>query len=543
MDDLNPEMTPDEIEALDPAVETETESRLILPPSLESNRRSFLRALGVAGASALILPRIAEAAPKKAVTKTAADKAAKPGGKAAPSTKGVKTNAQKAQGTSTKAVQQELNEATKPQGAIEKDKKEKEPERINVAIVGVGSQGRNLLLNALKISNIKFVAVCDIWPYSQKYAVNIINKYQTKSGDPKVKAYSDLEEMLEKEPSIQAVIIATPDFEHSPQTVACLKAGKHVYCEKEMANTVEAAGKMVLAARETGKLLQIGHQRRSNPRYWHVYEMINGPDKAIGRVTHTYGQWNRPKRLELGWPSGQDVSKEVLDKYGYETMERFRNWRWYRQYSGGAIADLGSHQIDIFSWFLQANPQSVLAAGGNDYYKQGEWYDHVMSIYEYGANADPAKNPQRAGPVRGFYQVLNTTGWGGYYEVFMGDGGVIEVSEDSKKGFYVRDPGAPPKKWENDAEKIEAMGVEAIALKVGETLRASGRPKEEKLVGMSDKPPHQLHLENFFSAVRNGTKLSCPPEIGYETCVTVLKANDAVAAKKQIDFNADEFHI
>lgn len=545
MDDLNPDLTPDELEALDPASEVEErESRLILPPSMESNRRSFLRALGVAGASALILPRLAEAAPKagaKPLAKTAADTAAKPGGKAAPSTKGTKTNAQKAATGSTKQVQQELNEATKPQGAIEKDKNEPVQERINVAIIGPGSQGRNLLLNALKIPGINFVAVCDIWPYSQKYAVNILSKY-----GQKVKAYSDYQEMLEKEPSIQAVIIATPDFEHSPQTVACLKAGKHVYCEKEMSNTVEGAAAMVRAARETGKLLQIGHQRRSNPRYWHVYEMINGPDKAIGRITHTYAQWNRPKRLELGWPSGQDAPKEVLEKYGYETMERFRNWRWYRQYSGGAIADLGSHQIDIFSWFLRDNPQSVLAAGGNDYYKQGEWYDHVMAIYEYGTPKVPkgfALDKQRGGPVRSFYQVLNTTGWGGYYEVFMGDGGVIEVSEDTKKGFYVRDPGAPPKKWENDAEKVMTMGVEGIALKVGETLRASGRPKEEALAAMSDKAPHQLHLENFFSAVRNGTKLSCPSEIGYETCVTVLKANDAVAAKKQIDFDAGEFKI
>lgn len=541
MDDLNPELNEIELEleALDPAreAEPESESRLILPPALESNRRSFLRALGVAGASALILPRLAEAAPKPGA-KTAADKAATAGGKGTAAAKSAKTNAQKAGEKSPgKAVHQEVIDASKQQGAIEKDKKEPVPERINVAIIGPGSQGRNLLLNSLKIPGINFVAVCDIWPYSQKYAVNILSKY-----GQKVKAYTDYQEMLDKEPSIQAVIIATPDWQHSPQTVACLKAGKHVYCEKEMSNTTEGAAAMVRAAKETGKLLQIGHQRRSNPRYWHVYELIH-TEKAIGRITHTYGQWNRPKRLELGWPEGQEASKEVLDKYGYETMERFRNWRWYRQYSGGAIADLGSHQIDIFSWFLRDNPQSVLAAGGNDYYKQGEWYDHVMAIYEYGKGTGAEAGDVRAGPVRGFYQVLNTTGWGGYYEVFMGDGGVIEVSEDTKKGFYVRDPGAPPRKWENDAERVKGMDVDAIKLVVGETLRPGGRPAQQDLGKMSDKAPHQLHLENFFSAIRNGTKLSCPPEVGYETCVTVLKANEAVAAKKQIDFDSGEFKI
>jgi predicted dehydrogenase len=548
MDEMNNASDREELEALDPeaASNSDSESRLILPPGMESNRRQFLSALGAISAAGLLLPRMAGAAPKP-VAKNAVDKAAKPGGKAVPSTKGTigKTNAQKAaavkgtKGGKTGQVQQEMNEATKAEGAIQKDKKEAVPERINVAIIGAGSQGRNLLLNALKIPGINFVAVADIWSYSRDYSVNILKKYGQKATP-----YTDYEEMLEKEPSIQAVIIATPDWLHSPQTVACLKAGKHVYCEKEMANTIEAAGKMVQAAKETGKLLQIGHQRRSNPRYWHVYEMINGPDKAIGRVTHTYGQWNRPKRLELGWPANRTIDNATLEKYGYETMERFRNWRWYKRYSGGAIADLGSHQIDIFSWFLRSNPESVLASGGNDYYKKGEWYDHVMAIYQYGKGDEKAGGDKvRSGPVRSFYQVLNTTGWGGYYEVFMGDEGVIEVSEDTKKGFYVRDPGAPPKKWEDDAERINAMGVDAIALTVGQTLRASGRPKEQKLEDMTNKPPHQLHLENFFSAVRNGTPLSCPPEIGYETCVTVLRANEAVEAKREVEFDKNEFHI
>ena len=82
-----------------------------------------------------------------------------------------------------------------------------------------------------------------------------------------VRAYENYEDLLAKEKDLQAVVVATPDFWHAPITNACLKAGLHVYCEKMMSNTIEGARSMVQTMRETGKLLQIGHQRRSNPRY------------------------------------------------------------------------------------------------------------------------------------------------------------------------------------------------------------------------------------------------------------------------------------
>jgi predicted dehydrogenase len=73
----------------------------------------------------------------------------------------------------------------------------------------------------------------------------------------------------------------------------------------------------------------------------------------------------------------------MLDKYGYNSMPEFLNWRWYRKYGGGPICDLGSHQIDLFSWVFGTNPRSVVARGGRDYYRDWEWYDNVMAIYEY----------------------------------------------------------------------------------------------------------------------------------------------------------------
>ncbi len=225
---------------------------------------------------------------------------------------------------------------------------------LNVAIIGAGTQGRILLRECFKIPGIRFKAVCDIWSFSKKYAANTLKK----RGQP-VNTYEDYRQMLADEKDLNAVIIATPDWVHSEHTQACLKAGLHVYCEKEMAPTLEQARRMVLAARETGKLLQIGHQRRSNPLYQYALELID-KDRICGRLTNCYGQWNRAVQPRLTWPSRYEIPAETLRKYGYDTMDHFRNWRWYRKFSAGPIADLGSHQIDIFSWFLHAEPMSGL---------------------------------------------------------------------------------------------------------------------------------------------------------------------------------------
>ena len=302
-----------------------------------------------------------------------------------------------------------------------------------------------------------------------------------------------------------------------------------------MSNTLEGGRAMVKAARETGKLLQIGHQRRSNPRYWHALKMIRN-DKILGRVTHFNSQWNRSRRFDLGWPEGKELDPATLKKYGYETMDQFRNWRWYKKFSGGPMADLGSHQMDVYNWFLDTPPAAVLAAGGLDIYEDREWADNVMAFSEYKVGGKM---------VRGFYQVLNTTSFNGFFEAFMGDEGSLVISEDTRKGFVFREQEAKKREWEDEASKVEAMGKDAIELKIGETLRPDGTkdPEGQQLLEESKKPPHQLHLENFFSAIRNKTPLSCPPEVAYETAVTVLKANDAVAAGKRIEFKPDEFKV
>lgn len=400
---------------------------------------------------------------------------------------------------------------------------------LRIALVGLGAQGRVLMDAVLKIENVRFVAVCDIWDYALTYGERLLKKM-----DQEVRGYSDYREMLDKEKDLDAVLVATPDFWHAPITNDCLRAGLNVYCEKMMSNTIEGARSMVQTMRETGKLLQIGHQRRSNPRYIVALERLYKKG-LLGRVTAANAQWNRAAAADLSWPKKATMSEELLHKWGYEDMNQFRNWRWFKKYGGGPLSDLGAHQIDIFNWFFDGPPVSVLAGGGNDYYPNHEWFDNAMVIYEY-QTAD--------GPARAFYQVLTTTSaGGGYFEQFMGIDGTLKISENPKLTALYREahapswdefvaqhllrvPKAPPTSRFDEETKVDARETAALAA--------------YELPVVLNKAIHQPHLENFFNAIRGEAKLNCPADEAFRSEYAVFKAIEAVYAEKMIRIDPEE---
>jgi predicted dehydrogenase len=217
-------------------------------------------------------------------------------------------------------------------------------------------------------------------------------------------------------------------------------------------------------------------------------------------------------------------------------MEEFRNWRWYRHLGGGPVVDLGSHQLDIYNWFLDTKPRTIVASGGIDYYdrKTHEWFDSVLATFEY-------ETPQ--GKVRAFYQTISTNSNQGYSESFMGDQGTLVISESASRGAAYREPTAP--EWDRwvslgylkaPASEVTKPQTDAV-LDVRETLA----PPSFELPVKFDDPYHKPHLENFFNAVRGTEKLNCPPEIGYETAVTVLTVNKAAESGKKITVDPREF--
>jgi predicted dehydrogenase len=399
---------------------------------------------------------------------------------------------------------------------------------INIALIGYGEEGKVLLESLMNIEGVKLVALCDIWDYH----LNEGARYLQKMGN-EVRAYENYEDLLAKEKDLQAVVIATPDFCHAPMTNTCLKAGLHVYCEKMMSNTIDGARSMVKTMRETGKLLQIGHQRRSNPRYLFTLNRLLHEAQFCGRLTAAQAQWNRAVKEDFGWPKKYEMPAGTLAKYGYKDMHQFRNWRWYKGLGGGPLSDLGAHQIDIFNWWMGTTPKSVIASGGLDYYKNHDWYDNAFVIYEY-------QMPQ--GVARASYQVQTTTSaGGGYFEMFMGDDGTIKMSEDPSLCAIYREARATSVSWDDLAQKgyvreKAALGDDAAKVDVRETAQLA----EYEIPVFFNKPPHQPHLENFFNTIRGTAKLNCPGDEAFSSEYVIHKANDAVAAQTRLAITAEE---
>ena len=407
---------------------------------------------------------------------------------------------------------------------------------INAALLGAGTQGELLMSTCLKMApdtEIRFKAVCDIWEnLTLRRVSGILKRYHHEAT-----AYVDYKEMLAQETDLDVVIIATPDFCHAEQAVACLNAGLHVYCEAPMSNTSEGAKQMAQAAAKAGKQLQIGYQRRSNPRYRHCLENLLGKAKLLGRVTAANATWNRPFRSDRGWSKRRLIPAETLEKYGYQSMHQLRNWMWYKGLGTGPVGFFGSHQIDVLNWFVGTPPNTVTARGGTYFYdqKNHDWFDTVMGVYDYETDK---------GPVSAYLQSINNNGYGGNKEVFMGDQGSIELSE-SKAGVY-RDPEAP------DWEKWVKLG---FLRKPGDEKKAA--PSDEAVVDMQQSQPpdtYQIpvdvedayakaHLANFFGAVKGQASLNCSGPEAYATTVATLKINQAVESKQTVTFKPEDFSL
>jgi predicted dehydrogenase len=242
-------------------------------------------------------------------------------------------------------------------------------ERVNIAGVGIGGQGGSDLRSLEKETNI--VALCDVdW----RHAAGCFKRY------PNAKQYKDFREMLDKEDkNIDGVVIATPDHLHAIVSMAAIKRGKHVYCEKPLTHTVREAKLLAEAARDAKIATQMGNQGQASEETRLQCEAIW--DGAIGQVREVHVWTDRPLNGIDKWywpqgvdrPQGEDPIPESLNWdlwIGPAPMRPYKNrvynpfvWRGWWDFGTGALGDIGCHSMDpVFRALKLGYPTSVEAA-------------------------------------------------------------------------------------------------------------------------------------------------------------------------------------
>ena len=275
-------------------------------------------------------------------------------------------------------------------------------DRVRVGVVGFSDRFRSALVPAFqqhaKEMNFEFAAVSDIWNRRRTEGVAHL---QQMTGKP-IAAARNNEELYDRK-DVDAVIVATADFQHAQHGVQAVMAGRDAYVEKPMANTMSDARAIREAVRSTGKIVQIGTQRRSAANYQRACEFIrSGQFGDIVSVEMTWnvnqpGRWRRPNLVAALREEDTDWKRFLVNRPAAPFDPRkYLEFRLFWPYSSGIPDQWLVHQIDTVHWFTGLpRPRSVVANGGIYLWHDGRKnWDTMTAVFDYGPLDDPSKGFQ-----------------------------------------------------------------------------------------------------------------------------------------------------
>lgn len=445
---------------------------------------------------------------------------------------------------------------------------------VKTGIVGCGNEGR-MLMEQLSPAYVNLVAACDIRPDNLKKALTIgPDKY-----GHELTPYTEYADML-NDTSLEAIVIAAPLSKHAEIAIAAFNAGKHVFCEKVMAKTVDECNAMIEAADKSGKVLQIGHQRFYNPIYWNMYRMVMGGE--LGDIYHIRCQWHRNFNWVGGlrWWENDEYLKEYPEmkdfdptRWGYASPDQLCNWRMYRAHSEGLMSELASHMLAITNWLgvdmdpeevkrmsddelrvTAVAPSAVIGSGGCYKYKDGEEgtfeskktsyvrevEDHVFVTFEYPNNRTV------------FFSSIQTNKYDDYYEMIMGTKGTLILRSEVEAYLF------PEPSWEGfkqeleEREKAAAEGneTEVSTKKATGSVGSASASRDADVKGGTVSGSggagdyiwqyaYRDELRGFAETIRYGRNNLCDGNVGKYAAMAVIGGNDAIRGKKRVMFNAD----
>jgi predicted dehydrogenase len=227
-----------------------------------------------------------------------------------------------------------------------------------IGVIGPGSRGQHLMSFLVQNPKVNIVAICDTYQPSIDQALKMV---------PKAKVYRDYRALLEDK-NVDAVLIATPLDKHFTMAMDAFDAGKHVFCEKSIAYSMDETYQVYQKFLSAKRVFFVGQQRLFDPRYIKAVEMVRngvfGQISGLRTFWHRNNDWRRP------------IPKPELDEQ--------INWRLYKAHSKGIMTELACHQLQIGTWATRQIPNKVMGHGSITYWKEKrEVYDNVSCIYVF----------------------------------------------------------------------------------------------------------------------------------------------------------------
>jgi predicted dehydrogenase len=306
-------------------------------------------------------------------------------------------------------------------------------DRVKVGVIGCGDRMKQSLIPAFlqhsKEMNFEFVAISDLWSRRREEGSAYIQKL---SGSPVATVRNNDELYARKD--VDAVLIATADFQHAQHGAEAVNAGRDAYVEKPTAHTMADARLFRAAVHKTGKIVQVGTQRRSTPSYMKAAEYIkSGKFGDIVMVEMTWnvnqpGRWRRPDVVPLLKEQDTDWKRYLLNNpHEPFNARKYLEFRLFWPYSSGIPDQWLVHQIDTVHWFTGLpHPRSVVANGGIYLWKDGRQnWDTMTAVFDYGPLDDPTKGFQVQ------YSSRFTNSAGGVKEIYYSNGGMIDMDKQT----------------------------------------------------------------------------------------------------------------
>ncbi|MGA2848623.1 MAG: Gfo/Idh/MocA family oxidoreductase [Terracidiphilus sp.] len=304
-------------------------------------------------------------------------------------------------------------------------------DRVRVGVVGCGDRMKQALIPAFlqnsKDTNFQLVAISDLWNRRREEGAAYIQKLSGSSVD----TVRNNDELYARK-DVDAVLVATADFQHALHGVEAVNAGRDAYVEKPTAHTMDDARKFRAAVHKTGKIVQVGTQRRSTPSYMKAAEYIkSGAFGDIVMVEMTWnvnqpGRWRRPDVVPLLKEEDTDWKRYLLNRPIVPfDARKYLEFRLFWPYSSGIPDQWLVHQIDTVHWFTGLpHPRSVVANGGIYLWKDGRQnWDTMTAVFDYGPLDDPTKGFQVQ------YSSRFTNSAGGVKELYYSNGGMIDMDK------------------------------------------------------------------------------------------------------------------